>query len=83
MLVRVGSRGSRLALTQAEVAAAALRRAAEACETRDVLQGELFGGTHSLETVLDEAESLALSLSTELTLRFFSHVYETHSTAIL
>jgi len=34
--------------------------------------------------VLEDAETLALSLSNELTLRFFSHVYErTHSTAIL
>jgi uncharacterized circularly permuted ATP-grasp superfamily protein/uncharacterized alpha-E superfamily protein len=64
--------------------AAALRRSADACETRDVLQGELFGGTHSLDAVLEEADSLALALSNELTLRFFSHVYETsRSTSIL
>ena len=64
--------------------AVALQHSAEACETRDVWQGELFGGAHSLEAVLEDAETLALSLSNELTLRFFSHVYEpTHSTAIL
>ena len=64
--------------------ATALRRSADACETRDVLQGELFGGAHSLDAVLEEADSLALALSNELTLRFFSHVYETsRSTSIL
>jgi uncharacterized alpha-E superfamily protein len=63
---------------------AGLDRACMASYRTNGSQGELFGRDVTLEAFLNTCETLALSLSDALTLRYFSHVYESaRSTAVM
>jgi uncharacterized alpha-E superfamily protein len=58
--------------------------ASHAASTHAYSQGELFPTPDTVTDFLRDAESLALRSSDAITLRYFSHVYESpHATALL
>jgi uncharacterized circularly permuted ATP-grasp superfamily protein/uncharacterized alpha-E superfamily protein len=60
----------------------ALQRLAEA-RIGEPVSGDLFPRTDALQAFLTESEQAALQLSDALTLRFFSHVYESSRATLL